>query len=215
MDCLKVSDLETRLASDTTRRTLIIPQGTAEPLASTFWPLVKDTSRPPKPKVAPTGRAIHLGAFASGFAGPMGTWLTLKSSLTTSVMPLPVHWRRLCTVTLPSNDAVVKIPGTDGDHATSKFQLPLGGSSVTMLLLSMSQQIVRLSFPLVSISEGSVRYHAMERTPLECPASSFSGETLFLKSHSCSVGERSSSDATTSCVATSGFHCSAEQRLRL
>ncbi len=48
---------------------------------------------------------------------------------------------------------------------TSKFQFPLGGSSVTMELLVMSQQMVRLSFPLLSISVGSLMFQAMDSTP--------------------------------------------------
>lgn len=47
------------------------------------------------------------------------------------------------------------------------------------------------------------------------PTNSLSGDTLLRKSHICSVGERSSSDATTSCVATSGFHCRMDARRRL
>lgn len=47
------------------------------------------------------------------------------------------------------------------------------------------------------------------------PTNSFSGDTLLRRSHICSVGERSSSDATTSCVATSGFHCRMDARRRL
>lgn len=40
------------------------------------------------------------------------------------------------------------------------------------------------------------------------------GDTELRRSHSCSAGAMSSSDATMSCVATSGFHCIALHRLR-
>jgi len=145
----------------------------------------------------------------------MGTCVTLKFSSTTSCVPEPVHCTMLCTLTSPSKDAVAKMPGVVGDHAMSKFQLPLCGSSVTTVPLAMSQQMVRLSLPALSISVGSTVHHASESTPFWWPDSSWMGDMLLRRSHSCRVVERSSSDATTSCVAMLGFHCSAEQRRRL
>ena len=62
----------------------------------------------------------------------------------------------------------------------------------------MSQQIVLLSLPLLSMRDDSWTFQAIERTPLECPDSSLTGETLFLRSQSWRAGDRSSSDATIS-----------------
>mmetsp|Transcript_24380 Transcript_24380/g.43411 ORF Transcript_24380/g.43411 Transcript_24380/m.43411 type:complete len:202 (+) Transcript_24380:2555-3160(+) len=107
------------------------------------------------------------------------------------------------------------MPGVEGDHARSKFQLLLGGSSVMIEPLSISQQIVRLSLPALSIRDGSRVHQAKDRTPLVCADNSCSGDMLFRRSQSCSVVERSSSDATTNWVAMLGFHCRAEQRRRL
>lgn len=50
---------------------------------------------------------------------------------------------------------------------------------------------------------------------MACPWNSLMGDTLLRRSHSCRLGDMSSSEATISCVATSGFHCTTEQRLRL
>ena len=106
-------------------------------------------------------------------------------------------------------------PGVVVDHCTSKFQLELAGSSARTSPALVSQQSVRLSFPHVRSKPESAFDHAMASTPLECPWNSRAGEMEFRRSHTWSVGERSSSEATMSCVATSGFHCSAEHRRRL
>ena len=47
---------------------------------------------------------------------------------------------------------------------------------------------------------------------MACPTNSLSGDTEFRRSHIWSVGERSSSEATISCVATSGFHWRTDAR---
>lgn len=47
---------------------------------------------------------------------------------------------------------------------------------------------------------------------LVCATNSLRGDTLLRRSHICSVGLRSSSEATISWVAMSGFHWRAEQR---
>ena len=105
-------------------------------------------------------------------------------------------------------------PGVVVDHCTSKFQLELAGSSASTSPASVSQHSVRLSLPHVSSSPGSALDHAIASTPLECPTNSRAGEMELRRSQICRDGERSSSDATMSCVATSGFHCSAEHRRR-
>ena len=58
----------------------------------------------------------------------------------------------------------------------------------------------------------SAAHHDMASTPLLWPENSCAGEILLRRSHTCSVVDRSSSEAVMSCVATSGFHASAEQR---
>ena len=115
---------------------------------------------------------------------------------------------------MPSNDDVDKMPGDVLLHCTSKFQFALAGSSEMTSPASVSQHSVRLSLPHVSNSDGSCKFHAMARTPLECATNSRAGEMEFLKSHTCNEHDRSSSLATMSCVATSGFHCNAEHRRR-
>lgn len=55
----------------------------------------------------------------------------------------------------------------------------------------------------------------MLRIPLVCPESSERGEALFLRSQTWTVGVRSSSDATRTCVGRSGLHSRTEQRREL
>ena len=62
---------------------------------------------------------------------------------------------------------------------------------------------------------GSCGHHERPSTPPRWPRSSRSGDTLLRRSHSCSVGDVSSSEPTISCVATSGFHCSTDVRFGL
>mmetsp|Transcript_14440 Transcript_14440/g.36172 ORF Transcript_14440/g.36172 Transcript_14440/m.36172 type:complete len:361 (+) Transcript_14440:2369-3451(+) len=175
----------------------IVPSGCGCGGGGTF---VKLASFPPKPNVAPHGLFSHFGAWRWGAGCPSRAGGGPKSS-------------RLYMHTFPSNDAVDRMPGTSGLHLTSKFQLLPAELSATTDPCDMSQQSVRLSFPLVSNMFGSPGApHAMESTPLWCPCSSFRGLMELRRSHTCSDGDLSSSLATTSCVATSGFHCSAEHR---
>lgn len=88
----------------------------------------------------------------------------------------------------------------------------LAGSSATTSPLGASQQSVRLSLPHVSSSDVSVDDQASASTPLLWPENLRAGEMLLRRSHTCSVGERSSSEAVMSWVATSGFHANAEHR---
>ena len=108
-----------------------------------------------------------------------------------------------------------RTPGVVLDHCTSKFQLLLAGNSASTSPATVSQHSVRLSLPQVSSSPGSACDHAIARTPLLWPTNSLAGEMELRRSHICSDGDLSSSDATMSCVATSGFHCIAEHLLRL
>mmetsp|Transcript_14619 Transcript_14619/g.36386 ORF Transcript_14619/g.36386 Transcript_14619/m.36386 type:complete len:490 (-) Transcript_14619:471-1940(-) len=216
MACSNCSDRCTRSCSVTTCEMLMTDWSRCttcpEPsVACTLW-LLKVTSLPPKPKVAPMGRRIHCGALRSGTVSPVDWWVTVKSAFTVSVTLASVHECRLFTATCPSKDAVEKTPGTLGHHCTSKFQLLLVGSSHRMSALCTSQQMVRLSLALDSSRVGSWCDHAMLSTPFVWPTNSLRGDTLLRRSHICSVGDLSSSDATTSCVATSGFHCRADAR---
>mmetsp|Transcript_13317 Transcript_13317/g.48470 ORF Transcript_13317/g.48470 Transcript_13317/m.48470 type:complete len:274 (+) Transcript_13317:1486-2307(+) len=168
----------------------------------------KLTSLPPNPKHTPHGRRSHRGARVGTRAGLTSPADPKKAS---SAAPAPPP-RALCSCTLPSKLAVEHSPGTVGDHCTSKFQLSLGGSSLTTSPVIVSQHSVRLSLPHVSSRPESAGHQDMASTPLVCPTNSFSGEMELRRSHTCSAGERSSSEATMSCVARSGCHCMAEQR---
>ena len=78
----------------------------------------------------------------------------------------------------------------------------------------ISHAITLLSFPEDKRKEASWGHHDSASTPLLCPCISINGDTELRRSQSCSAGDASSSEATTSCVATSGFHATAEH-LRL
>mmetsp|Transcript_3634 Transcript_3634/g.9930 ORF Transcript_3634/g.9930 Transcript_3634/m.9930 type:complete len:275 (-) Transcript_3634:753-1577(-) len=143
----------------------------------------KETSRPPKANVAPHGRFSHAGAFLRGVAGPTALYDTLKSGFTTFSFSPTVQSVRLYRPTRPSNEAAENSPGVVGLHCTSKFQLPLEGSSQSGSPESVSQQMVRLSFPEDSIREESAWHQARDSTPLVCPENSRSGEMEFLRSH--------------------------------
>merc|ERR1719424_1582368 len=73
---------------------------------------------------------------------------------------------------------------------------------------------MRLSFPHESKRFESIAFHATFRMPLSWPRVSLKGYWQFRRSHICIEGLRSSSKATRSCVSTSGFQATLEQRER-
>mmetsp|Transcript_26313 Transcript_26313/g.84185 ORF Transcript_26313/g.84185 Transcript_26313/m.84185 type:complete len:662 (-) Transcript_26313:135-2120(-) len=211
MACSNSRDLSTSPLSVTTWWILIWGLGVASGCAG-FATCPSVTRRPPNPNCAPHGRRIHTGARFIASLGP-STLLKFASRplLVAGALQCSSSW----TAILPSNEAVERMPGVRGDHCTSKFQLELAGSSARTLPSLESHTSVRLSLPQVRSSAGSAVHHAIESTPLVCPTSSLRGEMELRRSHTCRVGERSSSDATMSCVAASGFHWSAEHLRRL
>mmetsp|Transcript_41681 Transcript_41681/g.87041 ORF Transcript_41681/g.87041 Transcript_41681/m.87041 type:complete len:241 (+) Transcript_41681:2669-3391(+) len=157
--------------------------------------LAKVASLPPNPKQAPAGRFSHPGAW------PAET-------------PSPVSVREY-TLTVPSNEEVDRIAGSFGDQRTSKFQFPPAGSSHMMVPILGFQQIVRLSFAHVRSIELSCGLHDSPRMPRECPRSVFAGECALRRSHIWRMGVVSSSEATMTWVATSGFHARQDREVRV
>eukprot|EP00955_Chlamydomonas_euryale_P022719 240126-Chlamydomonas_euryale.AAC.2 len=78
-----------------------------------------------------------------------------------------------------------------------------------------SHTIVRPSRAELASSDASCGHHASPVAPRAWPTNSLSGPELLRRSHICSVALRSSSPATMSCVATSGFQASTDARLTL
>jgi hypothetical protein len=207
-----VSVVATRITETAVPLGLSAAASSPSPTAGAATLTPNPASCPPNPNVAPHGLriqagALFMGCFGAGCATPY--W---------STAPLPIEGAdaccRLYKPTRPSKEEVESTPGVVVDHCTSKFQFELAGSSARISPASVSQHSVRLSFPQVSKSPGSALDHAIARTPLLCPTNSLAGDMEFRKSQICSEHERSSSDATMSCVATSGFHCIALQRRR-
>jgi len=95
--------------------------------------------------------------------------------------------------------------GSFGLHRTSKFQFPDAGSSHMMEESFGFQHRVLESLPAVRSIDESKGHQDIERMPRVCPWSVFAGAWAFLKSHICRIGVVSSSEATMTCVAMSGF----------
>mmetsp|Transcript_29472 Transcript_29472/g.70885 ORF Transcript_29472/g.70885 Transcript_29472/m.70885 type:complete len:214 (-) Transcript_29472:482-1123(-) len=118
-------------------------------------------------------------------------------------------------LTMPSKEAVERIAGSLGDHDTSKFQLDDAGSSHMIWPVLGFQQSVRLSLPHVSSIDVSNSHQDMARMPRLCPDSTLAGECALRRSHIWRIGVLSSSEATMTCVATSGFHARAARDVLL
>mmetsp|Transcript_46431 Transcript_46431/g.123175 ORF Transcript_46431/g.123175 Transcript_46431/m.123175 type:complete len:262 (+) Transcript_46431:425-1210(+) len=115
----------------------------------------------------------------------------------------------------PSKHDVDRMAGSLGDQRTSKFQFPPAGSSHMMLAVLGFQQRVRLSLPHVSSMELSKGLHDRPRMPREWPRSALAGEWAFRRSHIWRMGVVSSSEATMTWVATSGFQAMQEREVRV
>ena len=143
------------------------PVVTVSPVGSWRDELTIFNSLPPNPKLAPdTGFFSH----SNGLVATDASAGRLDSE---------------CRPMTPSNVAPAKTPGCSlFDHCTWNFQFGPEDISWRTFRDGTSHTKTRLSFPDDSSSDGSCMDQSSERTPFWCPASSATGDTAFLRSHS-------------------------------
>mmetsp|Transcript_222 Transcript_222/g.581 ORF Transcript_222/g.581 Transcript_222/m.581 type:complete len:217 (-) Transcript_222:476-1126(-) len=117
-------------------------------------------------------------------------------------------------LTEPLNDEQERSDGLCGAHFTSKFHCADETSQkVSMVPVELFQQLI-LSLPQDSRRLESIWFQESPRMPFEWPEISLKGYWTFRRSHICIEGCRSSSYEMRSCVDTSGFQATDEQRAR-